>query len=64
MSPEQIGALVGSIGLPGVAFFMLLRYMTTNLNGKLDRLTSAVEKNTEATHALAATQKLATKMGQ
>lgn len=54
MTPEQIAAIVGTIGIPGVAFFILLNYLTKQINGKFDRLAGAVEKNTEATNLLAA----------
>lgn len=52
MTPEQIATLAGTLGVPSILAIWMLRWLTQSLNGKLDRLTSAVEKNTEATQHL------------
>lgn len=53
MTPEQIGTLVSSVGLPGVLVIVLLRWVLGKLNGKLDRLADAVEANTEVSERVA-----------
>lgn len=53
MTPEQIGTLVSSVGLPGVLVIVLLRWVLGKLNGKLDRLADAVERNTEVSERVA-----------
>ena len=53
MTPDEIGRIIGTVGFPVAVSVWLIKWLTSSLNGKLDKLSRCLERNTEATENLA-----------
>lgn len=44
MEVDAVGRFIATVGIPGALAIYLVRWVTGNLNGKLDRLTQSMDR--------------------